>query len=63
MGTLTKSEISGALVVLLDIENEDKKELEKLKVDTLKRIFEGIKKNALEYQNMYELYRAAVKSK
>lgn len=63
MGTLTKSEISGALVVLLDIENEDKKELEKLKVDTLKRIFEGIKKNALEYQNMYELYRAVVKSK
>ena len=51
----TKVEMAKALVVLLDLDKEDYKELEKLKVGTLERIFEGQKKNAVAYQHMYEL--------
>jgi predicted RNase H-like nuclease (RuvC/YqgF family) len=58
MGTImaiNKEQQARALVVLLDLENEDYKELMKMKATVLFRMFEGQKKNAVAYQNMYEL--------
>lgn len=52
-----KEQMAKALVVLLDLEKGDEKELMKVKATTLTRIFEGQKKNAIAYQNMYELSR------
>jgi len=63
MAEVTKEEMCGALVILLDIEDEDKKELQKMKSKTLTRIFNGIVKNAKAYNDMHELYRASRKSK
>ena len=51
----TKEEMARALVILLDLDNEDYKELAKIKVAVLAKMFEGQKKNALAYANMYEL--------
>ena len=51
----TKEELAKALIVLMDLEKEDVKELVKLKLKTLTRVFEGQKKNALAYQHMSEL--------
>lgn len=52
-----KEQMAKALVVLLDLDKADEKELMKVKATTLTRIFEGQKKNAIAYQNMYELSR------
>lgn len=51
-----KEQVAKALVVLLDLEKEDYKELMKVKNEVLQRAFEGQKKNALAYQNMLDLY-------
>ena len=53
----TKEELANALVLLMDLEKEDEKELVKLKRKTLTRLFEGQKKNAIAYQHMYELHK------
>lgn len=53
----TKEEMAKALVILLDLPNEHISQLLKLSVKTLRAIFEGQRKNALEYQHMYELSR------
>jgi predicted RNase H-like nuclease (RuvC/YqgF family) len=55
MADVTKAEMAMALVILLDLEDSDAKELEKMKAKTLGRIFEGYKRDALAYNNMYEL--------
>lgn len=53
----SKEQMAKALVVLLDLDKEDYKELMKVKATTLNRVFEGQKKNAIAYQNMFELSR------
>jgi hypothetical protein len=50
-----KEDIAKAVMVFLDLEKEDLPELMKLKIQTLNRIFEGQRKNALAYQHMNEL--------
>ncbi len=54
----SKEQIVQALIILMDLDKDDNKDLMKLKVGTLNRLFEGQKKNALSYQHMYELYKA-----
>jgi hypothetical protein len=53
----SKEQMARALVVLLDLNKDDYKELMKVKATTLTRVFEGQKKNAIAYQNMFELSR------
>lgn len=54
---VNKEQQAKALVVLLDLEKEDYKELMKMKATVLARMFDGQRKNAIAYQNMYELSR------
>lgn len=52
---VNKEQQAKALVVLLDLEKEDYKELMKMKATVLARMFDGQRKNAIAYQNMHEL--------
>lgn len=52
---VNKEQQAKALVVLLDLEKEDYKELMKMKASVLLRMFDGQRKNAIAYQNMHEL--------
>lgn len=36
----------------MDLDNEDARELNKVTVDVLKRMFEGLQKNAIAYKNL-----------
>lgn len=49
---LTKNEYARGLMVLMDLTEDDVPELMKVKIDVLQRMFEGIKTNALAYQDM-----------
>lgn len=47
-----KKEYVEGLIVLLDLPRKDEVQLNKLPLDTLTRIYEGQRKNALAYQAM-----------
>lgn len=49
---MRKQDYAKGLVVILDLPSSDQKELQKLSSDTLKRIFESQKKNAIAFQEL-----------
>lgn len=49
---MTKIDYAKALTILLDMPREEYKELEKLSLPALRHIFEGLKKNALAYNEL-----------
>ncbi len=49
---MKKQDLIKGLVIILDLPNTDTKELTKLAPETLERIYEGQKKNAIAYQDL-----------
>lgn len=49
---MKKQDYVNGLVIILDLPKSDKAELAKLSPETLTRIYEGQKKNALAYQEL-----------
>lgn len=58
-----KEQRAKALVILLDLEDGDEKEIAKMKATVINRMYEGLKKNALAYQHMSEIYKQTMKRK
>jgi hypothetical protein len=50
VASIDKESYVQSILILLDLPRKDEKELRKMRVDTLKRVFEGQRENALAYQ-------------
>jgi hypothetical protein len=49
---VVKADYVMGLVVLMDLDTEDSKQLTKLSVDVLQRMFDGLQRNAIAYKDL-----------
>jgi hypothetical protein len=52
MSVMVKAEYIIGLIVLMDLNKEDAKQLSKLSVSVLERMFEGLQRNAIAYKDL-----------
>jgi hypothetical protein len=52
MRVMVKAEYITGLIVLMDLNKEDAKQLSKMSVSVLERMFEGLQRNAIAYRDL-----------